>query len=215
MFNGHTMTLVQDLNVLGSALMNKDFLKVAAVTSEKYPDLDNIYYAGVLMPPTELLMNFVDGKVEAMQIQYPQYLMSKDCDEFIIALIAAMTQMNIVIYIPPEEFNIFGQILLNHIYYVYGIILNTPTTQFSVLEQKIPFIMAKFYMIDCMFAKDFLAAYPANYMLPDFVINKLAEDINPFNGRPATFIEYKQFFNNLNASKAQQQSKVQMMEVKN
>ena len=75
--------------------------------------------------------------------------------------------------------------------------------------------MAKFYMIDCMFAKDFLAAYPANYMLPDFVINKLAEDINPFNGRPATFIEYKQFFNNLNASKAQQQSKVQMMEVKN
>lgn len=215
MFNGHTMTLVQDLNILGEALLNKDFLKVAAVTSEKYPDLENIYYAGVLMPPIDLSMDFADGKVESMQIQYPQYLMSKECDEFIIALIAAMTKMNIVIYIPPEEFSIFGQLLLNHIYYVYGIILNTPTTQFTVLEQKIPFILAKFYMIDCMFADDFLAAYPANYMLPDFVINKLAEDVNPFNGRPATFIEYKQFFNNLNASKAQQKPKVQMMEVKN
>lgn len=215
MFNGHTMSLVQDLSILGNTLLSKDFLKVAAITGGDYPDIDNIYYGGVLMPPTELLMEWADGNQQAMMVQYPQYLMTKDCDEFIIALIAAMTKMNIVLYIPPEEFSIFGQMLLNHIYFMYGIIVNTPTTQFAVLEQKIPLIMAKFYMIDCMDPDVFLSAYPANYMLPDFVINKLAEELNPFQGRPATFEEYRNYFNALNASKAQQQPKVQMMEVKN
>jgi len=214
MFNNHSMSLVLDLGVLGQSLYNRDFLRVAAITSGSYPDLDNIYYAGVLMPPTEMLMDWADGNQQTLNVQYPQYLMTKDCDDFIIALIAAMTKMNIVLYIPDEEFSIFGQLLLNHIYYTYGIVVNTPSTQFAVLEQKIPLIISKFFMIDVMDPDVYLSLYPANYMLPDFVINKLAEELNPFNGQPATFEQYREYFNKLNASKIAQQPKVQLMEVK-
>jgi hypothetical protein len=55
-------------------------------------------------------------------------------------------------------------------------------------------------MIDVMTAEDYLAAYPANAPLPEFVINKLAEEMKPFS-QPATFQQYADHFNKLNAAK--------------
>ena len=201
-FNGHTMSLVVDLSLIQNEIRNVDFVTVAAITTEDYQAFPNIHYAGILIPPTELLMEWADGNSLALQNEYPRYLMTKECDDMIVALIAAMTQRNIILYIPQEEFNVFGMMLLNHIYYMYGIICNTPTTQFSIDQNKIPFIISKFYLMDVMDPDVYLASYPANYALPDFVIQKLAEDLRPFN-RPAMFEEYRAYFNKLNASKAQ------------
>lgn len=202
MFNNHTMSLVTDLSLIANDIRNIDFVTVAAITTSDYPDAPNVYYAGVLIPPTEILMQWADGNQQVLQIEYPKYLLEKDCDDMIVALIAALTQKNIILYIPLDEYNVFGPMLLSHIYYMYGIICNTPTTQFSVNTSKIPFIMAKFYMMDVMEAQMFLDSYPGNYQLPDFVINKLAQDLHPFN-YPASFEEYKNYFNALNASKQQ------------
>lgn len=206
MFNNHSMTVVTDLALVSNDIRNIDFFTVAAITTSNYPDLPNVYYAGVLIPPTEMLMEWVDGNNLILQNEYPRYLMEKDCDDMIIALIAALTQKNIILYIPTDEFNVFGQLLLNHLYYMYGIICNTPTTMFSINEAKIPFIMAKFYMMDVMDPQVFLNSYPGNYPLPEFVISKLAMDLKPFN-RPATFDEYSVYFNSLNASKCQQNNR--------
>ena len=212
MFNGHTMSLVTDLAILGNQINNKDLITIAAITtSENYPDIPNCYYAGVLCMPTELLMAYTDGDQAALNVGYPQYLSSKDCDDFIVALIAALTRINIVLYIPREEYNLFGITLLNHIYFTYGIVVNSPTSQFYVDVNKIPFIISKFLLMDVMDAQTYLDLYPAQYMLPDFVINKLAEDIHPFN-YPATFEQYRDYFNRLNAAKMQNKPKVQMME---
>lgn len=200
MFNNHTMTLVQDLNLISDQIRNIDFITVAAITTSNYPDLPNIYYAGVLIPPTEMLMEWADGNHLVLQNQYPQYLLTKDCDDIIVALIAAMTQKNIILYIPKDEFDVFGQMLLYHIYYIYGITCNTPSTVFSINPSKLPFIASKFYMMDVMEPNDYLNYYPGNYELPMFVINKLAEDLHPFN-YPATFEEYADYFNRLNRSK--------------
>lgn len=202
MFNNHTMSLVTDLSLIANDIRNIDFVTVAAITTSDYPDAPNVYYAGVLIPPTEILMQWADGNQQALQIEYPRYLLEKDCDDMIVALIAALTQKNIILYIPVDEYNVFGPMLLSHIYYMYGIICNTPTTRFSVNTSKIPFIMAKFYMMDVMEAQMFLDSYPGNYQLPDFVINKLAHDLHPFN-YPASYEEYKNYFNTLNASKQQ------------
>ena len=202
MFNNHTMSLVTDLSLIANDIRNIDFVTVAAITTSDYPDAPNVYYAGVLIPPTEILMRWADGDQQALQIEYPRYLLEQDCDDMIVALIAALTQKNIILYIPLDEYNVFGPMLLSHIYYMYGIICNTPTTRFSVNTSKIPFIMAKFYMMDVMEAQVFLNSYPGNYQLPDFVINKLALDLHPFN-YPASFEEYKNYFNALNASKQQ------------
>lgn len=201
MFNNHTMSLVTNLNIIGPEINNPEFVTVAAVTTSDYPQHPNIYNASILMPPIEILTRWADGDPLVMQYEYPRYLMQLDPDNMISALVAALTKKNIILYIPQDEFNIFGQLLLNHIYYVYGITLTTPTTQFCVIPTKIPFIMAKFYSIDVMDANEFLAAYPANAPLPDFVIGKLANDLHPFN-RPASFSELAEYFNQLNASKA-------------
>lgn len=210
MFNNHTMTLITDLNILGPSINNTDFIAIAAITDSDYPKLPNIYNAAILMPPTELLMEWADGNYLILQNEYPSYLSTKDPDDMIIALIAAMTKKNIVLYIPADEFMIYGQMLLNHLYYIYGITCNFMGTQFSINQSKIPFIISKFYLQDIMEAKTYLDLYPANQLLPQGVINKLAEDLHPFN-RPATFQEYEQYFNTLNAQKIT--NKIDMVKV--
>lgn len=200
MFNNHAISVVTDLRMLGPEINNKDFIAVAAVTTNDYPKLPNIYNASILMPPTEILMRWADGDNLILQYQYPLYLRTQIPDDFLVALIALLTRKNVVLYIPIDEFNVFGKMLLDYLYFNYGIICNTPTTQFSMDQVKIPYLLSRFYMIDAMEPADYLAAYPANALLPEFVINKLAEDMKPFN-YPATFQQYADHFNKLNAAK--------------
>ena len=76
-------------------------------------------------------------------------------------------------------------------------------------SSKVPFLMAKFYMMDIMDPDVFLSAYPARYLLPDFVINKLAIDLHPFD-QPTTFEQYRAYFNQINASKEPKQGNVML-----
>jgi hypothetical protein len=186
--------------MLGERIYDKDFIAVAAVTTSEYPKLENVYNVSILIPPTEMLMAWADGDPYILNSEYPMYLRTQTPDDMIVALIALLTQKNVIIYIPQDEFNIFGRMLLDHIYFTYGIVCNTPTTKFSMDTTKIPFLISKFYLIDAMSAEDYIAAYPANALLPEFVINKLASDIHPFSYQ-ATFQMYADYFNQLNASK--------------
>ena len=204
MFNGHSMSLVTDLSLVANDIRNIDFVLVASITSTEQFNAPNIYYAGVLMPPTELLMRWADGDYLCLQNEYPQYLMTKDCDDLIVALIAAMTKRNVILYIPEDEYEVYGEMLLKHLYFIYGITCNTPFSQFSIAQEKIPFIITKFYLMDIMDVKDYMGLYPLNYPLPDIVINKLAEDIRPFGGAPMSFMEYKSYFENLRHPQVQQ-----------
>lgn len=202
MFNNHTMSVIHDLRMLGNEINNMDFMSIAAVTTGEYPPLPNIYNASILIPPTQILMDWADGNPLVLQNEYPKYLMTKDPDEMIVALLAAMTQRNIILYVPKDDFNVFGMMLLNHLYFVYGITCNYMNTRFAVDVSKIPYIMSKFYMIDVMEPMDYLNSYPATAVLPEFVINKLAQDLRPFN-RPATFMEYANYFNGIVAARRQ------------
>ena len=71
-----------------------------------------------------------------------------------------------------------------------------PNTIFSFDESKLPFLISKFYMMDLMEPMDYIASYPPKALLQQFVINKLAEDLKPFNF-PATFQQYADYFNNM------------------
>jgi len=194
------MSVVTDLGEIANVINNIDYIAVAAITTSDYPKLPNIYNATILMPPTEILMKWAEGDPYIMQNQYPAYLNSQCPDDMIVALLALLTKKNVILYMPMDEFNVFGMMLLNHIYFSYGITCNTPTTRFDVDATRIPLLLCKFYMIDAMSSQDLLASYPANSPLPYFVINKLAEELHPFS-YPVTFNEYADYFNNLNASK--------------
>lgn len=209
MFNGHSMSLVTNLNILGNEINNVDFITIAAITTSEYPQLPNIYNASILMPPTEILMAWADGDPFAIQTGYSQYLFTKDADDMIVALLAALTKKNIVLYIPQDEFNIFGQVLLNHLYYQYGLTVNFGSARFNIITGSIPVIISKFYLMDLMSFEDYIASYPANAKLPPIVINKMAQEIQPFN-HPANFDQYYEYFNQLNMSKLQSRPPVVM-----
>lgn len=198
MFKNNTMTVVTDLNTIGPDINNIDFVSIAAVTTS-FPNLPNIYNASILMPPTELLMQWADGDRYVLQSQYPLYLKSQMPDEMLVAIISVLTKRNVILYIPSDDFNVFGQMLLNHIYFEYGIVCNTPSTTYSIDMTRMPYLISKFYMIDVMNAKDYLDCYPSNALLPEFVINKLAMDLHPFDYQ-ATFQQYADYFNKLNSS---------------
>lgn len=196
-FKNNTMTMVTDARLIGNEINNKDFVTVVSVCNTdslcKHP---NVYDASILMPPTEILMAWADGNVLVMNTAYPQYLINnKDADDMVIALLAALTKKNIILYIPNDEFSIFGPQLLQHIYFMYGITMNTPTSRFSFDENKLPMIISKFYMMGLMEPMDYISSYPPA-PLPPFVIGKLADELKPFD-RPATFQEYVNYFNNL------------------
>lgn len=212
MFNNHTMSVVTNLNIVGPQINNLDFLTVVAVTTN-YPELPNIFNASVLIPPTEMLMKWADGNPLVIQNEYPAYLETKDTDDMIVAILIALTQKNIILYIPADEFNIFGPQLLNHLYMKYGVTCNFGNTQFSINQTKVPFIMAKFYCIGVMEPQVFLDAYPGNILLPGFVIDKLSCDLQPFNG-PTTFEQRAEYFNKLIASKVVNQAPKDMIQIK-
>ena len=195
MFNNHTMTLITDSNMLQMEAKNIDFVTVATITTGEYLEGPNIFYSGILVPPTDLLMRWAEGDPSAISFEYPNYLMTKDCDEMIVAIIAAMTKKNIILYIPHDEYVVYGDILLRHLWIVYGITCNTPTSQFSLDPTKLPMILSKFYMMDIIDKNTYIDTYPWQYALPDFVINKLAIETGPINGQYMTFDQYRDYFN--------------------
>ena len=95
-----------------------NFVAIACINGiTDFKNHPNAYDASILLPPTELLMAWADGNQIAMQVEYPKYLAcDKDADDMIVALITALTKKNIIIYIPQEEYEIFGPILIQHIY---------------------------------------------------------------------------------------------------
>lgn len=202
LFKNNTMTLITDLRNIGPEINNTDFVAIACVDGlSDFKNHPNAYDASILLPPTELLMAWADGNQIAMRVEYPKYLAcDKDADDMIIALITALTKKNIIIYIPQDEYDIFGPILIQHIYFQYGIVMNTPTTAFSFDESKLPLLISKFYMMDLMEPMDYINSYPRALALPPFVINKLATDLHPFEN--ATFEQYAEYFNKMVAQKS-------------
>lgn len=196
LFKNHTMSMITDLSLVADQIVNHDFVLTAGITDQCYGD---VLDASILIPPTEMLMAWADGNMFVMQNNYPRYLMEcKDADDMIVALLAALTKKNVIIYIPTDEFNIFGQVFLNYMYYTYGITMNTPNTQFAFDTTKLPLILSKFYMMDLIAPDEFLKVYPANFDLIPFVVNKLATELQPFGSTAIrSFNQYYEYFNNI------------------
>lgn len=203
MFNNHRMSCVLDLAPISQDISIVNNYTIAAITTSYIANsLPNMHYAGVLVPPTSMLMYWADGDYDIIRREYPKYLMSKECDDMIVAFLAALTKRNVILYIPLEEYEVYGPILLNHIYYIYGIVCDTYTSTYSFDINKIPLIVSKFYAMDIMDLDNYLASYPVNCPFPDFVIPKLSIDMNPFP-QGATFDQYRAYFNNMNYNRLQ------------
>ena len=194
LFKNNTMSLVTDINLVGEQIKNVDYVIVAGITDA---NIDGVFNAAILIPPTQMLMAWADGVPYVIQNNYPAYLSNcKEADDMIVSLLAALTRKNVVVYIPNDEFRIFGTEFLNHMYYTYGIIMNTPNTNFTFDITKLPLVLSKFYMMDLISPDDYLKSYPSTCALPAFVINKLNMELRPFGNAMCSFEQYANYFNN-------------------
>lgn len=182
-------------------LANRPNYKIAMLSGDtnllSHP---NIYDASILVPPTELIMLWADGNIIAMTNQYPLYLNNKDQDEMILALIAASYTKNIVLFMSDAEFDMYGSILLLHIYNKYGIqcTLNG-YGKFWVDYSKLHNIINGFFMMDLINGKTYLEAYPTNIDFPQYVIPKLIEYFgDPFEGKTMRYSDYYWHFKEMN-----------------
>lgn len=204
MFNNHTIFAVTDLNMIGQRIYDSNLQIVAVTDDTNYPNMANIYNAGILCPPISILEGWADGYAGVLENEYPRYLLSKEPDDMIIAILVALTQKDIVLYIPKDAYAIFGNLLLSHFNIVYGITVGNMMygIPFNFNAMFIPLLLAKFYNIGCMAPEDFINAYPASQPLPPFVIDRLTNDMHPFNG-PTTFEQRAEYFNNMVSAKNQ------------
>jgi hypothetical protein len=215
MFNNHTMSIITDLRQVGPEINDKDFMILAAIADPgSYPDHPNVYNASILMPPFEILSAWANGDPYAMTTEYLAYLNTREPDEMLVVLLAALTKKNVVLYIPHDEYLVFGMQLVDHIRLTYGISCITPIGQFNIDLSRMPFLMSKFYVLDMMDAQTYLELYPSNYVLPQFVIGKLMGDFKPFP-YAASMQEYEAYFNDLNARTNPAQHKMSMCSVVN
>ncbi len=196
LFKNNIMSLVTDPSFLGPEINNSDYVSVACVSgSDSYMNHPNVHDCSILLPPTDMMMAWVDGKI-ILQNEYPKYLLSKDPDDMIVALLSALTKKNIILYIPEDDNGIFATTLFNHLRFTYGITMRTPTTYFAFDYNKLPLLLSKFYMIEVMDPMDYLKSYPQQLLLPEWVIPKLAQELHPFNHQ-ASFQEYANYFNGI------------------
>ena len=93
LFKNNIMSLVTDPSFLGPEINNSDYVSVACVSgSDSYMNHPNVHDCSILLPPTDMMMAWVDGKI-ILQNEYPKYLLSKDPDDMIVALLSALTKL--------------------------------------------------------------------------------------------------------------------------
>ena len=197
LFKNHQMIMVTNQQLLNRYIYDFDYNVVAGITDQQIPGVLN---ASVLMPPTELLMAWADGDNNAIINGYRMYLNSQCPDELIVSLLAALTKKNVILYMPKDDFNVYGNIFLDYLNIAYGIKVgflveeNPYGTPFMFDSNAFPLIISKFYMMDVMSANDFLNSYPPNTNLYPFVVNKLAAELRPYGRNQASFQQYAEFF---------------------
>lgn len=204
--NGCSISLVTDANML-RGLVNNPAVVIVALTAnpnELPKPNNNIHVFSDLVPPTPLLMMWADGAQAQFLSGYNYELANNPaCHNVIITLLATLVNNNVVLYIPQDEFDIFGMALLEYIRFIFGITVNSLFSVFSFDDTKIPFILSCFYMEGYMTHEDFIASYPKGLQFYDpAVLFKLGQDFGIMTLNVADLASY--FFNMCNANYQQQ-----------
>jgi hypothetical protein len=199
--------VITDLNMLGNNINNSEFLVVVAVCDKgEYMPHPNIYNISSLQPSTNILMRWADcndpmSANAIMNSEYRAYLSMEDNDEIIVSMLAALCKKDVFIYIPQSTFEIFGPVLIDHIYQMYGVMAGFNFDgRFFVNINMQPRLLTKLYAYNFMDSITYLESYPTMINLPVEIISKLITDMRPNigSGRPISFDQYMAYFNDLN-----------------
>lgn len=160
--------------------------RVIAIT-ESVPEL-SIFPPGlvnlgtILCPNVETMAAELDGEYEVSDMMYREYLTGLVQDQFIVLMLAAIYKgTNVLLYMPRDEYTglTFKNVLLDHVFKMYGVVIGTPEVQFGFDPNFLPIILSKFYLYDYISLDEFVMKYPENMGLNKDVVYKMTNDIKP------------------------------------
>lgn len=149
----------------------------------------------ILTPNIETMAAELDKEYEVSDMMYREYLTGPVQDQFIVLMLAALYKgTNILLYIPKDEYFglSFKNVLLDHIYKMYGVVVGTPEIQFTFDPNFFYKIIGKFYLYDFITLDEFVMSYPENVGFEQNVLAKLTNDVKPviMSTDPNVFNDY-------------------------
>lgn len=170
---------------------------IAEEVEPKFSTHPAIITAGALLPPFESIQLELDGELFRANSIYEQYLQQEEADPFVsIIVAAAIKQIPIGIMFGKDEMNMqFPKMFIDFMYHFYGLVFGIKNKiQPYILEESIPFDLAKLYIMNIIDYPTFMIKHP-NLPINQIAISKLAYDVKPSVKQKdmQSYIEYFEF----------------------
>lgn len=175
-----TCYLITDSNMIQQAAYNS---RIVCVTEgNPFGHSLPVVEASVLMPPYQAMVAQIDGDMNKFVAEYMMYLRSTEAVNTLIAIIGRglLTGINISIYIPADEANLFADVLLQYMADAYGIMVGTQKRQFMLMPFAYIPINTTCYMTDTITLDVFLAECPRDLNLFANIAAKVGIDYDLF-----------------------------------
>lgn len=166
--------------------------RVVSVTEgNPFGNTIQVVEASILMPPYQAMVAQIDGNMEKFSQEYLAYLSSSESVNSLIAIIgrALLQGINITLFIPKDEAQLFANILLEYIMGAFGIVVGLENRQFCMMAFTPTKVSACCYIADVISLGEFLAEVPRDLNLFTAVASKVGIDCDLYYNVPK-IVEY-------------------------
>ena len=175
-----TCYLVTDHNMIPNLAYQS---RIVSITEgNPFGNAIQVVEASVLMPPYQAMLAHVDGDIARFKKEYINYLASTDAATTLIAIIgrALLQGVNITLFIPKDEAQLFADTLLEFMFGAFGIVVGTEKIQFMLTGNAQLFINVGCYLADVITLEEFLSESPRDLMLFESIAHKVGIDYDLF-----------------------------------
>lgn len=194
MFTGNMM-ITTDINVVKNLLGSH---RVVIIGENNIPAAEltsiNGIVGSILLPTYPAMMAYLDNNIQEFYRLYNDHLHSQECSSFIAVLLKAMIQnMNLLLYMTPDEYEIYFDIFSNHMRNMYGISIGNAYNNFMYDINYSYNILSLLYLEDLITVEELFRTYPTNMYFSEPVVMKLITELRP----PVNFnniLDYSEYF---------------------
>jgi len=164
--------------------------------------------ASLFIPPYEIIIDEMDGNIDAFANKYIGYLFSQECSRYIALIIRALYDgTNILLYLSKDESEmLYSKILCDFLKNQYGITVSYLTMP-AIFNENYSNILCDFlYSFDLMSTDEFFINYPSNISMSPLNIPKLVSELNPYVPE-RTMESYIAYFNSFKQTIKQNNNK--------
>lgn len=190
-----TIYATNNMQILQNALGSSSVI-IVGEADDNFINSINAVKGSVLMPPYQCVSALMDNRIEEYNRLYFQHLSEPCCVELIAVIIRSLYNgNNIMIYMNPDEYNMYFAQLSQYLLNTFGIMIGTESNNFGYNNNYDYALCTLLYQFNLFSPQEVLTLYPQGVQLTEPIIMKLITDINPFI-EGADFSSYSLYFNN-------------------